>query len=74
MLANPPHISVPEPEAAGVDVAGEWVADLTFMSGASRHHFTIEQHDGKLSGLHRGDILSGKLSGTVEGRRVTHPQ
>ena len=57
LLANPPHIAVPEPEPAGVDVAGEWVADLTFISGSSRHHFTIEQHEGKLSGVHRGDIL-----------------
>jgi hypothetical protein len=54
-----------------VDVSGEWAADLTFVSGASRHHFTIEQRDGRLSGEHRGDVLSGKLTGAVEGRRVT---
>jgi L-seryl-tRNA(Ser) seleniumtransferase len=71
VLANPPHITVPEPEAPGVDVAGEWVADLTFISGSSRHHFTIEQREGQLSGVHRGDVLSGKLTGAVEGRRVT---
>jgi L-seryl-tRNA(Ser) seleniumtransferase len=71
LLANPPHIAVPEPEAAAVEVTGEWVADLTFVSGSSRHHFTIEQHDGQLSGIHRGDVLSGKLTGAVEGRRVT---
>jgi len=58
-------------EKAGVDVAGEWVADLTFVSGSSRHHFTIAQQDGQLSGTHRGDVLSGKLTGAVEGRRVT---
>jgi len=54
-----------------VDVSGEWVADLTFVSGSSRHHFSIEQHEGQLSGVHRGDVLSGKLTGAVEGRRVT---
>ncbi len=71
LLANPPHITVPEPEAASVDVTGEWVADLTFVSGSSRHHFTIEQHEGQISGVDRGDVLSGKLTGAVEGRRVT---
>jgi D-glucosaminate-6-phosphate ammonia-lyase len=71
VLANPPHITVPAPEAASVDVAGEWAADLTFISGSSRHHLVIEQHDGQLSGTHRGDVLSGKLTGSVEGRRVT---
>ena len=71
LLAKPPHIAVPEPEPPGVNVAGEWVADLTFISGSSRHHFTIEQHEAGVSGIHQGDVLSGKLTGVVEGRRVT---
>jgi len=71
LLANPPHITAPEPEAASVDVSGEWVADLAFVSGSSRHHFTMEQQEGRLNGVHRGDILSGKLTGEVEGRRAT---
>ena len=54
-----------------MNVTGEWVADLTFVSADRAHHFTIEQNDGQLSGMHRGDILSGKLTGAVEGRRVT---
>jgi hypothetical protein len=71
LLANPPHITVPDPEQPAVDVTGAWVADLTFIAGSAQHHMTIEQRDGKLSGEHRGDILSGKLTGAVEGRRVT---
>ncbi len=71
LLENPPHIAVPEPDAPAVEVSGDWVADLTFVSGTSQHHFAIEQQEGKLSGVHRGDILSGKLTGAVEGRRVT---
>jgi uncharacterized pyridoxal phosphate-dependent enzyme len=71
LLANPPHIAVPAPEPAGVDVAGEWLADLTFLSGSSRHRLTIEQHEGQLSGVHHGETLTGKLTGAVEGRRVT---
>jgi L-seryl-tRNA(Ser) seleniumtransferase len=71
ILANPPHISVPAPEPASVDVSGEWVADLTFISGSARNHFSIQQQDGKLTGTHKGDILSGSLTGYVEGRRAT---
>jgi uncharacterized pyridoxal phosphate-dependent enzyme len=71
LLSKPPQITVPEPEPPGVDVAGEWVADLTFISGSSQHRLTIDQRDGKLSGVDRGDTLSGNLSGAVEGRRVT---
>lgn len=71
LLANPPHITVPDLEAPGVDVSGTWVAELRFVSGSSRHHLTIAQQDGKLSGVDRGDVLSGNLTGHVEGRRVT---
>ena len=71
LLANPPHITVPEPEAAKVDVTGEWLADLTFISGSARHRLTLEQRDGQLTGEHHGEVLSGKLMGAVEGRRVT---
>jgi len=70
ILAKPPHIAVPEPEGAAVDVSGEWTAELTFLSGSSRHRLAIEQHEGKLSGTHQGDVLSGRLTGDVEGRRV----
>jgi uncharacterized pyridoxal phosphate-dependent enzyme len=71
LLANPPHMAAPEPEAAAVDVSGEWIADLSFISGSSRHRLAIEQHGGQLRGEHRGDALFGKLTGAVEGRRVT---
>ncbi|MGA2591890.1 MAG: PLP-dependent transferase [Bryobacteraceae bacterium] len=70
LLAKPPQITVVEPEAAAADVSGEWNLELAFVSGSSRHHMSIAQHDGKLSGTHRGDILSGNLTGAVEGRRV----
>ncbi len=71
LLAKPPHISVPEVEPPGVDVAGEWEAELTFVSGSSRHRLTIDQHQAQVRGTDHGDVLSGNLSGQVEGRRVT---
>jgi hypothetical protein len=71
LLAKPPKIAVPEIEAPSVNVTGEWNAELTFMSGSSHHHLTIDQHEATLSGTHRGDILSGSLTGDVEGRRVS---
>jgi len=70
LLAKPPKITVPDPEAPSVNVAGEWNAELTFISGSAHHHLTIEQQEARLSGTHRGDILSGSLTGDVEGRRV----
>ncbi len=71
LLAKPPRITVPTPEGPSVNVAGEWNVELTFLSGSARHHLTIEQDDAKLSGTHRGEMLSGSLAGDVEGRRVS---
>jgi L-seryl-tRNA(Ser) seleniumtransferase len=70
LLAQPPAINVPEAPPPAVNVAGEWTAELTFMSGSSHHRFSIEQHEAALSGTHHGDILSSDLTGSVEGRRV----
>lgn len=70
LLAKPPAMAVPEPEAPAVDVTGAWLAELAFVSGSSRHRLLIAQHEGKLSGTHCGDMLSGALTGAVEGRRV----
>jgi len=71
LLAKPPKIAVPEIEAPSVNVAGEWNAELIFMSGLSHHHLTIALHEATLSGTHRGDILTGSLTGDVDGRRVS---
>jgi L-seryl-tRNA(Ser) seleniumtransferase len=71
VLSKPPAITVPAPEAPTVDVTGEWEAELTFLCGSSRHHLSIEQHEDQLSGVHRGDVLSGRLTGWVEGRLMT---
>jgi D-glucosaminate-6-phosphate ammonia-lyase len=70
ILSKPPKITVPEPAPPAVDIGGEWTAELTFVRGSAEHHFTVEQHDGTLSGTHRGEILTGALTGYVEGRRV----
>ncbi|MGE5647553.1 MAG: aminotransferase class V-fold PLP-dependent enzyme [Acidobacteriota bacterium] len=71
ILANPPKIDVP-PKPAGepANVDGQWEARLTYLRGASDHHFLFEQHGDKLVGTHRGDVLQGDLRGSVEGNTV----
>jgi L-seryl-tRNA(Ser) seleniumtransferase len=57
--------------AAAVNVAGQWDAELSFLSGGAKHRIVLEQRDsGALAGTHFGEMLSGDLRGTVEGREV----
>jgi L-seryl-tRNA(Ser) seleniumtransferase len=71
LLSNPPQMAAPpRPSGPPADVDGQWEARLTFTRGSSDHRFIFEQHADKLLGTHRGDVLSGDLTGTVEGNRV----
>lgn len=71
ILANPPKFATPEILPSSVDVSGAWVVDLKFITGSARHEFTISQNEGKLTGTHRGETISGNLAGSVEANRVS---
>jgi L-seryl-tRNA(Ser) seleniumtransferase len=78
LLSKPPAAaSCPPVPAPSADVSGAWELTLTFVSGAARHHLEFEQKGAQLAGIHRGEVLSGDLSGAVEGNQVrfhsSHP-
>jgi L-seryl-tRNA(Ser) seleniumtransferase len=71
LLSSPPAVpALPPPAAAAVDIGGAWDVQLTFVSGTSSHQIEFEQKGSQLTGIHRGEILSGDLVGGVEGRDV----
>jgi len=71
LLSNPPALPAPPaPAAAAVDIGGAWDVQLTFVSGVSSHQIEFEQKGSQLAGIHRGEVLSGDLSGVVEGSDV----
>jgi L-seryl-tRNA(Ser) seleniumtransferase len=70
ILSNPPrNFSSPIPYAPE-NVAGVWALELKFLSGSAYHQLTIAQTEGKLTGTHKGETLTGNLTGSVEGNRV----
>jgi len=71
LLSNPPAIpALPAALAPAVDVSGVWDVKLTFLYGTSAHQIEFEQKGPQLSGIHRGEILKGDLTGVVEGSAV----
>jgi D-glucosaminate-6-phosphate ammonia-lyase len=71
LLAKPPRIEAPPPPSGpAANVDGQWEARLSFVRGAAEHHLVFEQRGEKLAGSHRGGLLSGDLTGAVEGNRI----
>ena len=59
------------PEAPAVDVAGEWLVEVSFVRGTARYGITLVQEGGCLSGVCRSRYQQAPIQGEVVGRRVT---
>ena len=71
LLSKPPKFANPEhPSGAPAQVAGQWEVRMDYQLGHATHHFTIEQSGSGLTGVHRGETLTGQLHGKVYGNQV----
>ena len=71
VLAQPPVRTAADPPAApGANVAGLWDVDIRYAAGRSRHVLHLQQTDNRLEGIHQGDFLSRRISGTIAGQAV----
>lgn len=62
---NPP---IPSGDLASVD--GQWNLELRFLRGSAAHTLILEQHGSELLGTHRGEFVSGDLTGKVQADHV----
>jgi uncharacterized pyridoxal phosphate-dependent enzyme len=70
-LTNPGHYENPVvPGGAPVAIGGSWAVTIQYMHGQGEQKFAIEQSGGGVSGMHHGELYSGKLLGDVRGDRV----
>ncbi len=70
VLSKPPKFENPVITGAPTPVAGQWEVTLTFGSGQAVHSVFLEQNGEKLTGTHRGEFVSGDLSGSVAGSDI----
>jgi uncharacterized pyridoxal phosphate-dependent enzyme len=70
-LSHPPKFENP-PVATGepAPVAGQWSLEIQFLRGSATHALILEQHGAELLGTHRGEFVSGDLTGKVQGDQV----
>jgi uncharacterized pyridoxal phosphate-dependent enzyme len=70
-LTNPGVYKDPvAPKGAPVAVAGTWAVTVQYLRGQGMQKFTLTQSGGEVSGLHQGELYSGKLQGQVRGDTV----
>ncbi len=60
----------PRPGHAPADVSGRWNAEIHYVRGTEAHAVFLEQKEGRLSGTHYGETLTGPVTGWVEGNEV----
>jgi hypothetical protein len=70
-LTNPGHYENPVvPAGAPVAIAGTWAVTIQYLRGQGEQKLTLAQTGGTVSGLHQGELYSGKLQGRVRGDMV----
>jgi len=71
VLSHPPKIETKKrSDAPPATLAGQWDLELTFSRGAANHVLVFEQQSNILTGTHRGEVLTGDLTGHVYGNDV----
>jgi seryl-tRNA(Sec) selenium transferase len=71
VLSKPPKFeNPPVPQGETAAVAGQWQAEITFLRGSATHTLILEQQGATLVGTHRGEYVSGDLSGSVAANQV----
>ncbi|HTU99550.1 MAG TPA: hypothetical protein VMF13_03365, partial [Luteitalea sp.] len=53
------------------DLTGQWAVEIAFLASTSTHHLHLNQRDGRVEGLHRGNLVSRDIAGTMDGDAVT---
>lgn len=65
---GPKAPSKPSPPAGSLD--GHWELEIRFVSKKSMHTMYLQNRGNEISGLHRGRISQGKVTGEISGDRV----
>jgi len=58
------------PTGTPASIAGTWSVTVQYPRGVGEQHFTLEQSGNDITGMHRGEIYSGKLQGKVHAGQV----
>lgn len=71
VLSRPPKFENPViPTGEPASIAGQWNVEIQFLRGSAVHTLMLEQNGKELTGTHRGEFVSGDLTGQVHASQV----
>lgn len=71
VLSKPPKIEDPVlTGGTSSPVAGQWDVTINFIRGSATHSVSLEQQGEKLLGSHRGEFVTGDLTGGMAGENI----
>jgi L-seryl-tRNA(Ser) seleniumtransferase len=71
VFSAPRPAKTPEPPKQPVaDLSGVWDLHIEYAASAGEHSLSLQQQDGRIQGVHRGEFVARDLTGTIEGDTV----
>jgi hypothetical protein len=58
------------PQAGGVNITGDWSVTVETSAGSGNPSFTFKQEGETLTGMYKGQLGEGPLTGTVKGADI----
>jgi D-glucosaminate-6-phosphate ammonia-lyase len=52
------------------DLSGVWDLHIEYAAGAGEHSLSLQQRNGRVQGIHRGEFVARDLAGTIDGDTV----
>ncbi|HLF84624.1 MAG TPA: hypothetical protein VI837_10655 [Blastocatellia bacterium] len=68
--AAPAAMAASAPQADGVNITGDWSVTVETSAGSGNPGFTFKQEGEKLTGMYKGQLGEGPLTGTVKGADI----
>jgi hypothetical protein len=68
--AAPAATAAPAAQAGGANITGDWNVTVETSAGSGNPSFTFKQEGEKLSGMYKGQLGEGPLTGTVKGADI----
>lgn len=65
-----PATAAAAPQAGGTNVTGEWNVSVETSAGSGNPSFTFKQDGENLTGMYKGQLGEGPLTGTVKGSEI----
>jgi len=69
--AAPAAMPASAPQAGGMNITGDWSVTVETSAGSGNPSFSFKQEGEKLTGMYKGQLGEGPLTGTVKGADIS---